>query len=190
MLLYFLAIWDDKAVKLLFALYKDHEDAFRSTSIKNDVVWDKIRIKMTSDGRYNFTRTQIKDKWTNMRKHYIRVKDHNKQTGAKLKTYRYYDEMDEIYRDKPNVNPVAIASNMRTTNENISSCSDDSTTEEKHKQKKSKVERQLSSWTETFIEHSKEQEDRREQRQRERLTAIENATTTFRTMMEKLIEKL
>jgi len=63
-------------------LYKDHENAFKSTSIKNDVVWDKIKMKMMIAGGYNFTKRQIKDKWMNMRKSYIRVKDHNKQTGA------------------------------------------------------------------------------------------------------------
>jgi len=80
----------------------------------------------------------------NMRKSYIRVKDHNKQTGTPLKTYRHYNEMGEIYGNKPNINPIAIASNMRA-NENMTSTSEDSVTEETHKPKKSKVERQLSS---------------------------------------------
>lgn len=83
---------------------------------------------MKTDG-YNFTKTQIKDKWTNMRKQYIRIKDNNKQTGAERKTYRYYNEMDELYGNKPNINPVATASNMRKSieDENILSSSEDST---------------------------------------------------------------
>lgn len=179
-------------MKLLFILYKDHKNAFKSTSIKNDVVWDKIRNQMKING-YNFTKTQIKDKWTNMRKHYIRVKDHNKQTGAKHKTYRYYDEMDELYGSKPNVNPVAIVSNMRKSieDQNISSPQEDCTIDDNQPpQKKTKLERQLSSWTEKFIEHAKEREDRREQHQVKKITAIENATKTFRDVMEKLIDKL
>lgn len=179
-------------MKLLFALYKDHQDAFKSTSIKNDVVWDKIRNQMKTDG-YNFTKTQIKDKWTNMRKQYIRIKDNNKQTGAERKTYRYYDEMDELYGNKPNINPVATASNMRKSieDENILSSSEDSTTnDDQHTRKRSKVERQLSSWTEKFIEHAKEREDQRKQRHAERIVTIENSTKTFHDIIKKLIDKL
>lgn len=111
-LFYFSVTWNDKAVKLLFNLYADYQDDFKSTTIKNDVVWDKIRKQMNIDGGYNFTKTQVKDKWTNMRKAYMQVKDHNKGTGVTPKTYRYYDETDNIFGEKPSVNPVAIASNM------------------------------------------------------------------------------
>lgn len=187
---FFSAVWNDKAVKLLFALYKEHQNDFKSTSIRNDVVWDKIRMRMEANGGYNFTRIQIKDKWMNMRKSYIRVKDHNKETGAKLKTYRYYNEMEDLYGNKPNVNPVAIASNMRAEDQDASAEESSTTDDDQHKQKKSKIERQLSSWTEKFIQHADEREVRREQRQIEKITAIENATKTFRDMMEKLIEKL
>ncbi|XP_011136062.1 uncharacterized protein LOC105181165 isoform X2 [Harpegnathos saltator] len=187
-----IAVWNDKAVKLLFTLYKDHQDDFKSTSIKNNSVWDKIGNKMKSE-KYNFTRTQIKDKWINMRKHYMRVKDYNKQTGAERKTYRYYDEMDKLYGNKPNVNPIAIASNMRKNIEDeitLSSLEDNTTDDDQRIRKKSKVERQLSSWSDKFILHIKEQKDRREQRHAERVAAIENATKSFCDTMEKLIDKL
>lgn len=137
----------------------------------------------------NFTKIQIKDKWMNMRKAYVRVKDHNKITGATRKTCRFYNEMDNLYGDKPNVNPVALASNMRT-DQDENTTSDDPAIDDNPKRKKSKVERQLSSWTETYINHSKEREQRNEARQAEKIVAIENATKTFREMMEKLIEKL
>jgi len=41
---------------------------------------------------------------------------------------------------------------------------------------------------ESFLQHAK-QEIRREQRQKERLEAIDNATTKFCNMIEKLLEK-
>lgn len=150
--MFYFSVWDDKAVKLLFTLYKDHQEAFKSTSIKNDVVWGKIRIRMKTDKGYNFTRTQIKDKWTNMRKNYMRVKNHNKTTGAALKNYRYYNEMDDIFGDKSNVNPIAIASNMRAKDENISSCLEDNsvTEDDQHIRKKSIVEHQLSSYADKY----------------------------------------
>jgi len=49
-------------VKLLYSLYADNQDSFKNTSVKNNVVWDKIKMQMNINGRYNFTRTQIKDK--------------------------------------------------------------------------------------------------------------------------------
>lgn len=122
----------------------------------------------------------------------MRVKDHNKQTGAKLKTYRYYNDMDGIYGNKPNVNPVSVASSMRA-NENTScseDCADDSATDnDQHKGRKSKVERHLSSWAEQFIEHSKERAEQKEQHQAQKLATIEDATKTFRDVMQKIFEK-
>ncbi|XP_025155103.1 uncharacterized protein LOC112588658 isoform X2 [Harpegnathos saltator] len=56
------SVWNDKSVKLLFSLYEDYQDEFKSTAIKNDTVWDKIKVQMNISGNYNVTRTQIKDK--------------------------------------------------------------------------------------------------------------------------------
>ncbi|XP_011707951.1 PREDICTED: uncharacterized protein LOC105462799 [Wasmannia auropunctata] len=187
------AVWDDNSVKLLFFLYNDHQDDFKSTCIKNDAVWDKIRMRMKSDEGYNYTRVQIKDKWMNMKKNYMKVKDHNKRTGVAPKTYRYYNEMDDLFGDKPNVTPIATASSMKIEDE-IALCSKDNSCtvedDQLHIRKKSKVERHLHSWTDKYIEHTKEQENRREERQKEKIAAIADATKTFRDMMEKLIEKL
>jgi len=81
----------------------------------------------------------------NMRKAYVRVKDHNKITGAIPKIYGYYNEMDNLYRDISNVNPIALASNMRTEDENTLSSDDAAMIDDNPKSKKSKIERQLSS---------------------------------------------
>lgn len=188
-LFHFLAIWNDFAVHLLFTLHKKYEKDFKSTIIKNDIVWDKIKVDMTTDG-YNFTMQQIKDKWANMRKYYMRVKDHNNQSGAEPKTYKYYNEMDAVYGKKPNVKPVAIASNMRSESwDAASSLVEDSETDEP-KRKLSKLDCNLTTWSESFVQYSKEKENRQEERQKEQIAAIENATKTFKHVMEKLIEKL
>ncbi|XP_025160529.1 trihelix transcription factor GT-2-like [Harpegnathos saltator] len=170
-------------MKLLFSLYEDYQDKFQSTVIKNDTVWDKIKVQMNISGNYNVTRTQINDKWANMRKTYMRIKDHNKRTGVTPKTCRYYNEMDCLYGDNPNVNPVKVVSNMRfeAEDENISSAENSAAdNNEPKKGKKTKIERHLSSWTENFIEYSKERDKRQEQRNAEKIVAIENATKTFR----------
>jgi len=169
-------VWNDKVVKSLYSLYADNQNSFKNTSMKNNVVWDKIKMQMNINGRYNFTRTQIKDKWMNMRKAYVRVtvKDHNKITGATSKSYRYYNEMDNLSGDKPNVNPVVLASNMRTENENTLSSDDFVMIDDNPKRKKSKIKRQLSSWTGKFINHCKEREQRNEARQVKKVIAIEN----------------
>lgn len=182
-------------MKLLFSLYEDYKDEFKSTVIKNDAVWDKIKVQMNIDGNYNFTKTQIKDKWTNMRKAYMRVKDHNKGTGVTPKTCRYYDEIDNLYGDKPNVDPVKVVSNMRVETEDedeSTSCAENSAVDSHQatKRRKTKIERHLSSWTDKFIEHCKERDNRQEQENAKKIMAIENATKTFREMMEKLVEKL
>lgn len=49
---------------------------------------------------WNFTGTQCENKFKDVRKLYTKVKDHNNQSGAELKTCKFYDEMEDALGEK------------------------------------------------------------------------------------------
>ncbi|EFN85916.1 hypothetical protein EAI_13708, partial [Harpegnathos saltator] len=95
-------------IMLHFCLWKDHEKLF-DDKIRNEVMWNKI-VEFFKDKGYIFTGKQVENKWKNLRKTYIKIKDNNSKSGAALKKCKYYDEMDEIFGKSHSIQPVAIAS--------------------------------------------------------------------------------
>jgi len=62
---------------------------------------------------WSFNVTQCENKFKDVRKSYTKVKDHNNQSGAKLKTYKFYDEMEVVLGEKPLVKPISISSTLK-----------------------------------------------------------------------------
>jgi len=96
---------------LLFSLRKEHDNFFKNDKIKKDVAWKKIAEFFKEKG-YSYTAKQIENKWKNLRKSYMKIKDNNNKSGASFKKCKYFDEMEEIYGKSPSVQPVVIASNL------------------------------------------------------------------------------
>lgn len=68
-----------------------------------------------------YTGTQCENKFKELRKKYIKVKDHNKQSGNSPMTCKFFNEFEEVLGDKPCIQPVALASNLRKRSENFNS---------------------------------------------------------------------
>ncbi|KYN09451.1 hypothetical protein ALC57_18440 [Trachymyrmex cornetzi] len=90
-------MWTDKSRAMLLHLYKKYKCDFDSNIIKKDDVWTKIACDMKCEG-YNFAAIQCKEK-----------------INAPLKCDNF-DELDELFGNKPNVIPVAIASSSGNGN--------------------------------------------------------------------------
>lgn len=60
-----------------------------------------------------YTGIQCENKFKELRKKYVKVKDHNKQSGNSPMTCKFFDEFEEILGDKPCIQPVALASNLK-----------------------------------------------------------------------------
>ncbi|XP_020298477.1 trihelix transcription factor GTL1-like [Pseudomyrmex gracilis] len=180
--------WEHSAIMLLFYLYKDHLPLFKNDKIRNNIVWKKIGNCLKEKG-YTYTVKQIENKWKNLRKNYIKVKDHNSKSGASYKKCKYYDEMEEIYGKSPIVQPVALASNL---SQKVSSFSfDEEQTSDEDSDiapppKKSKMEKQLHALT----EYMEKNEKAKERRHKERLEYQKEAVETYKEVMSKLLEKL
>jgi len=102
------ATWEHSAIMLLFSLRKEHDNLFKNDKIKKDVAWKKIAEFFKEKG-YSYTAKQIENKWKNLRKNYMKIKDNNNKSGASFKKCKYFDEMEEIYGKSPSVQPVATA---------------------------------------------------------------------------------
>ncbi|XP_011690948.1 PREDICTED: trihelix transcription factor GTL1-like [Wasmannia auropunctata] len=146
------ATWEHAAIMLLFSLRKENDDLFKSDKIRNDVAWKKIAESFREKG-YMYTTKQIENKWKNLRKNYMKVKDNNSKSGAPLKTCKYFDEMEEVYGTSPSVQPVAVASNLSEKDVFLSTDEEEKLDEDiTVPLKKSKIEKQMEMWTKYFDE--------------------------------------
>lgn len=111
---FLVASWkDDLAVEYLITTWKDYKDLFHSTTIRNEAVWALIAEELSvANEKWIYSGTQCENKFKDVRKGYVRVRDHNNQTGAEPKTCKFYADMEKVLGDKPCVKPVAIASNL------------------------------------------------------------------------------
>lgn len=183
----FAAVWEHSAIMLLFSLWKDHTKLFQNDKVRNEIVWKRIAECFKEKG-YLYTAKQVENKWKNLRKSYIKVKDNNSKSGAPFKTCKYYNEMEEIYSKSHSVQPVAIASNL---SENIMSSNEESECiEDTPPPKKTKMERQMQTWTEHFEKSLQQKEEARERRHKEKMEYQKEALETYKKIMGKLLEKI
>lgn len=131
------------------------------------------------------------------------VKDHNSRSGNAPKICSFYDELDEIFSKSPSVTPVALASSRikRALTTVGKDCSSDETSEEmetdssktktKSKMaKRSKLNRELETWSKTLRKDADKRELARERRHEAMIAVQTKGITAFTDVMNKLIEKL
>ncbi|XP_036148167.1 trihelix transcription factor GTL1-like [Monomorium pharaonis] len=176
---------------LLFSLRKEHNDLFKNDKIRKDIAWKKIAEFFKEKG-YTYTAKQIENKWKNLRKNYMKIKDNNKKSGASLKKCKYFDEIEEIYGKSSSVQPVAVASNLSVKDTILSTDEEEAIDENTCPVplKKSKMDKQLEMWTTYFDENSQKREEAREKRHQERLEQQKQALQTYTEIMEKFLKKL
>jgi len=108
------ATWTHKSTLLLIDLYKKYETQFTSAMIKTEAVWKKIAAEMKSAG-YEFSSGQCKDKMKYMKRCYLKKIDNMgpKSTGSAPVKCEYFDELDNLFGKKPNVQPVSVCSTSK-----------------------------------------------------------------------------
>ena len=147
---------------------------------------------------WNFNGTQCENKFKDVRKSYTKVKDHNNQSGAELKTYKFYEEMEAVLGEKPIVKPISIASTLKkkiclSSKEEESSYTSDSDEKENLRQpnrKKSKIAKELDKWSAQQKTEAMEREHAKMQRHKEKMERQDKAIAVYKEQMEKLLEKL
>lgn len=115
-------------------------------------------------------------------------------------TCKFFDELEEVLGDKPCIQPVALASNLkkraRPSSQDSSSQHSDIENEssnecdKKKKMRKTRVQKELDEWFASLREDAKQREKAREQHHKELIAASDRAVAAYKEMMAKLIEKL
>ena len=135
-------------------MYKKHEKKFSSVNFTSKQIWEIIAKEMQSElsqnGHDRFpTYKQCNNRWNTMNKAYRATIDHNRKSGADRRTCYYFTDLDELNSERPNVNPVAIASSSRPhwsqnvkNVEEIQNESDEDNDEEKASDSESESEEQ------------------------------------------------
>lgn len=94
--------------------WKEHENDFKSGKYKSSQVWANIALVLQNENsQWFYTGTQCENKFKELRKKYVKVKDHNKQSDNSPRTCKFFTEFEEMIGDKPCVQPVAVASNLK-----------------------------------------------------------------------------
>lgn len=97
-----------KLIKLRFYCYDNLVSTFQ--------VWDMIAAEFRKDG-FTFNATQCENRWKYIRGKYIKKKDNasKSNTGGEYYNFEYFDEIDEILGNKPNVSPKFLVSSIESS---------------------------------------------------------------------------
>jgi hypothetical protein len=105
--------WTNPATSLLIDLCcEKYKTLFQSTTMKNEKVFDLISKELAEMG-HKYTATQCRDKLKYLKMRYMRTKDNMKRSRAVPIMFDCFEQMDKYLGEKPNVEPVAIASSSR-----------------------------------------------------------------------------
>jgi len=185
--------WNRDEIIELIDLYKSHEHLFKSTTIKNDKVWDMIAQQLPMH-----TTEQIKNKFKYLKQKYMEKKDNmgQKSSGASMIKFDYFFEMDKIFSQDPDVEPVSTASSSRGIRyasktssvqiEENSSSNDEVITKKKNEKSKIRQKSELAKQLSTYEQNFKEREAKKEKRHNElmarqdaALKILENIANSF-----------
>lgn len=185
--------WSRDAVLYLITQWQKNSSKFASPIIRNEEVWKDIAKELGAAGFSGYTWKQVQDKWKNIRKGYMKVKDNigDKSSGAARITCKYFDELDEVFRKSPSVEPISTASSRNFTSlpsESIDS--DEDLSKYQPKKKKTKLQRDTFTWMSTMRDETKIREAAREERHQQTLNVLNKAVESYETLMQKLIDKL
>ncbi|KAB0802690.1 hypothetical protein PPYR_00036 [Photinus pyralis] len=105
----YLGRWPHEAILLLLDTYYEKCDQLLRGKVKPKPFWDDIARIINSHG-YKVSGTQCRTKLATLKRQYKKIKDHNNASGNERREWIYTEKMDELFSNKPWVEPVATAS--------------------------------------------------------------------------------
>lgn len=92
-------------------------------------VWTKIAQILSDTFNHSYTGQQCDTKWKGLRNIYKQIKKHNEKSGNDRKNWQFYDIMDEVLFNRPEINARVTCSSTRglVINNNISTPSNENT---------------------------------------------------------------
>lgn len=170
--------------------------------MKNDKVWNMIAQKLPMHAT-----EQIKNKFKYLKQKYMEKKDNmsQKSSGAATIKFDYFFEMDEIFSQDPDVQPMSTASSLRgiqraskmsSVEIEEDSCSDvEKITTKKNEKSKIRKRSELAKQLSTYEQNFKEREAKREKhhnelmaRQDATLKILENIANSFANLPYRILK--
>ena len=71
----------------------------------HSTLWNKIQRELEAAG-HNCSTSQIHNRWKNIKRKFMSVVDHNRQTGADPKSCAFFYELGQFFGTKPGVMPA------------------------------------------------------------------------------------
>lgn len=187
--------FNSSATLALIESYKNKAEDFKNTTTRNETVWQHIADVLAQqnhqyngkqcENRIKYLLSKYKKKVDNMR--------NEKNSGASPVHFEYFEEMDEIFGRKPNINPkfsacssrgFASVRNLEPSNPIDQVEANESEDEAAGGEKEPPIKRRK-----TMIDHigllrtdADEREASRNKRHMENLTSNENFISTMKTM--------
>lgn len=185
--------WSEGEILQLITLYEEHRSLFKSSSVKNDKVW-----QMISKSIRTHSSSQCENKFKYLKSKYIKKLENqsSRKTGERAMKFDYFEQFHALFGKDPNIKPVAVASSMNPT-EKAASNEDSDTNMGKENipenpSKKTKLETRKVKVEEQLAEiraSMEKKEEAKKQRHEESMLLKKQALDTFKEYMDKLLEK-
>lgn len=93
--------WTYRGTILLIEEYKKNADKFKSSSIRNEIIWKIISGSLKKIT--NFNSTQCENKFKNLKRPYVSKCDNMKSTsiGAPTIKFDYFNQISELFGNQP-----------------------------------------------------------------------------------------
>ncbi|XP_043666631.1 uncharacterized protein LOC122628417 isoform X3 [Vespula pensylvanica] len=104
--------WTNQTTKLLLQKYNDRKSKFRDPKIKKKLLWMEIVEEFKIKG-YNVNGAILDRKMRNLKQSYKSIRDKKKtSTGHSRITWKWYDTMDDLFKEDQTINVGVTLSSM------------------------------------------------------------------------------
>ncbi|XP_025155827.1 uncharacterized protein LOC112588861 [Harpegnathos saltator] len=177
--------WTKQETLLLLGLYREHQEKFVGEKGTVKKHWDTISHLMQEKGHY-ISGFKCSTKLQALKHTYKSIMDHNNKTGNNRKDWEYLQIMQELFDEKPWMQPMAVAGSHLNENENAIDLDGDKENLEKVSvTKKTKVRTLLNDYISFSMEERVKRQEIRTKQHEEKLLAFKK----IENILERLTEK-
>nr|XP_012225491.1 PREDICTED: uncharacterized protein LOC105674022 [Linepithema humile]XP_012225492.1 PREDICTED: uncharacterized protein LOC105674022 [Linepithema humile] len=131
------------------------------------------------DKGYNVSGVKCSTKFQALKRTYKTILDHNSKSGNNPKKWKYFQNMQELFADKPWVQPLAVAGSHVTESEE----------EEENPPEKRIKKKKLNTLMEQYIADNKEEQKKRRENKEKHHNEKMVIFKRIENIMERLLEK-
>ncbi|KAL1488474.1 hypothetical protein ABEB36_014944 [Hypothenemus hampei] len=122
--------WSNECTMFLIDLVQQHNEDFQKKP--KNIVWKKICEKINNKHQTTWTPIQVDSKWKGLKRTYHEVKRHNNTSGNNIRKWNFFDKINDVLFNKPEINPPATCSSFKglVVRDKENTCNVEKTSEE------------------------------------------------------------